>query len=154
MFLPLDIPFQYRIELVTFRFLYVNFRFSSRIFYRGVPSFATDCPYSLVNRRPEITTVETRSSWLLAVEVRVYRTLNCDPSIQLAVLPWCCPEEPWQFKVKHPVLYLMRERQWDRYPCTHTQTHTHTHTSNWVVISFGEGKSSVHRQNLTWTDNT
>ena len=43
MFPPLDIPFLYWIEQVTFGFPYVMIRFSSMIFYRGVPSFAADC---------------------------------------------------------------------------------------------------------------
>ena len=42
--LPLDIPFEYWIEHITFRLLCVMFRFSTRIFYRGVPGFETDCP--------------------------------------------------------------------------------------------------------------
>ena len=40
---PLDIPFQYWFEHVTFRFLYVMFRLSTRISYRIVPGFTTDC---------------------------------------------------------------------------------------------------------------
>ena len=40
----LDIPFDYWIEHVTFGLPYVMFRFSSRMLYRGVPGFATDCP--------------------------------------------------------------------------------------------------------------
>ena len=44
MFLPLDIPSEYRPEHVTFRLLCVIFKFPSRIFYRRVPGFATDCP--------------------------------------------------------------------------------------------------------------
>ena len=42
----LDIPFTYWIEHVTFRLLYVMFRFSTRIFifYRWVPGFAIDYP--------------------------------------------------------------------------------------------------------------
>ena len=43
MFLSLDILFEYWIEHVTFWLLYVMFRFSTRIFYWGVPCFATDC---------------------------------------------------------------------------------------------------------------
>ena len=44
MFPPLDMLFEYWIEHLTFGLLYVMFRFSIRIFYRGVPGFATDCP--------------------------------------------------------------------------------------------------------------
>ena len=44
MFLPLDIPFEYWIKLVTIGLLYVMFRLSTRIFYRGVSGFASDCP--------------------------------------------------------------------------------------------------------------
>ena len=40
---PLGIPFEYWIEHVTFRLLYAMFRFSTRVFYMGVPGFATDC---------------------------------------------------------------------------------------------------------------
>ena len=36
-------PIEYWIEHVTFGLLYVMFRFSTRIFYGGVPGFATDC---------------------------------------------------------------------------------------------------------------
>ena len=43
-FSPLDLPFQYWIDQVTFGLLHVMFRFSARIFYRVVPGFATDCP--------------------------------------------------------------------------------------------------------------
>ena len=35
---------EYWIEPVTFGLLYVVFTFPTRIFYRGVPGFATDCP--------------------------------------------------------------------------------------------------------------
>ena len=44
MFLPLDILLEYWIEHVSFGLLYVMFTFPTRIFYRGVPAFATDCP--------------------------------------------------------------------------------------------------------------
>ena len=44
MFPPLDILLEYWIEHVTFGLLYVMFTFPTRIFYMGVPSFATDCP--------------------------------------------------------------------------------------------------------------
>ena len=43
MFPPLNILFEYWIEHVTSRLLCVMFRFSSWIFYRGVPCFAIDC---------------------------------------------------------------------------------------------------------------
>ena len=43
MFTPLDFLFEYCIEHVTFSLLNVMVRFSARIFYRGVPGFATDC---------------------------------------------------------------------------------------------------------------
>ena len=43
MFLSLDIFFEYWIEHVTFGLLYVTFRLSTRVFYRGVPGFATYC---------------------------------------------------------------------------------------------------------------
>ena len=39
MFPPLDILFEYWIEHVTFRLLYVMFTFPTRIFYRGVPEW-------------------------------------------------------------------------------------------------------------------
>ena len=42
-FLLLDILFEYWIEHVTFGPLYVMFRFSIRVFYRGVPGFETEC---------------------------------------------------------------------------------------------------------------
>ena len=41
---PMDILLEYWIEHVTFGLLYVMFTFLSRIFYRGVPGFATDWP--------------------------------------------------------------------------------------------------------------
>ena len=44
MFLPLDILLEYWIEHVSFELLYAMFTFSTRIFCRGVPGFATDCP--------------------------------------------------------------------------------------------------------------
>ena len=44
MFLPLDIPSEYRPEHVTFGLPCVIFKFPSRIFCRRVPGFATDCP--------------------------------------------------------------------------------------------------------------
>ena len=44
MFPPLDILLEYLIEHVTFGDLNVMFTFLTRIFYRGVPGFATDCP--------------------------------------------------------------------------------------------------------------
>ena len=45
MFLPLEILFEYWIQCVTFGLLYVMFmfRFSTRIFYRWLPGFVTDC---------------------------------------------------------------------------------------------------------------
>ena len=39
-----NIIIEYRIEYVTYRLLYVIFTSPTRIFYRGVPGFATDCP--------------------------------------------------------------------------------------------------------------
>ena len=44
MLLPLDISLQYWSEQVIFRLLYVMLTFPTRIFYRGVADFATDCP--------------------------------------------------------------------------------------------------------------
>ena len=44
MFTTLDIIFEYCIKHTDFGPLYVTFRFSMRIFYSGVPGFATDCP--------------------------------------------------------------------------------------------------------------
>ena len=44
MFLPPDILLEYWIEHVSFGLLYVMFTFPTRIFYRGVPCLATDCP--------------------------------------------------------------------------------------------------------------
>ena len=44
LFPPLYILFEYWIEHVSFGLLYVMFTFPTRIFYRGVPGFATDCP--------------------------------------------------------------------------------------------------------------
>ena len=47
MFPPLDIPFEYWIEHVTFRLLCVMFKAYSSVFYMfymGFPGFATDCP--------------------------------------------------------------------------------------------------------------
>ena len=44
MFLPLDLIFDYWIEHVTFGLVCVRFIFSTRIYYRGVPDLATDCP--------------------------------------------------------------------------------------------------------------
>ena len=46
MFLPLDLLLEYCIVYVTIGPLNFNFVFSTRIFYRGVPGFATDCPCS------------------------------------------------------------------------------------------------------------
>ena len=43
-FLSLGILFEYLIEHVTSGLLYVIFRFPTRIFNRGFPGFATDCP--------------------------------------------------------------------------------------------------------------
>ena len=43
--LDISIPkHKYWIDHVTFGLLYVMFRFSTRIFYMGIPGFATDCP--------------------------------------------------------------------------------------------------------------
>ena len=44
MFLPLYILLEYWIEHVTIGLLYVMLTFPTRMFYRGVPGFATDCP--------------------------------------------------------------------------------------------------------------
>ena len=44
----IEFPFEYWIERVTFGLLYAMFRLSTRIFYRGVPGFATDCPFSVL----------------------------------------------------------------------------------------------------------
>ena len=44
MFPPVDFLLEYWIEHVTFRPLCVMFTFPTRIFYRGVPGFATHCP--------------------------------------------------------------------------------------------------------------
>ena len=44
MFPPLDMCFECWFEHVTFRLLYVIFRFSTGVFYKGVPGFANDCP--------------------------------------------------------------------------------------------------------------
>ena len=44
---PLDILLEYCIEHVTVGLFYVMFTFPTRIFYRGVPGFATDCPYGV-----------------------------------------------------------------------------------------------------------
>ena len=41
---PLDIPIEYWVEHVIFGLLYVMFRFSTSIFYRGVQGFAADSP--------------------------------------------------------------------------------------------------------------
>ena len=40
----LDIFLVYWIEHVTFGLLYVMFTFPTRVFYRGIPGFAADCP--------------------------------------------------------------------------------------------------------------
>ena len=42
--LPLGILFEYWFEHITLGLLCAMFRFPTRIFYRGVPGFATDCP--------------------------------------------------------------------------------------------------------------
>ena len=47
MFLPLGILLEYWIAHVSFGLLYVVFTFPTRIFYRVVPGFATDCPCSV-----------------------------------------------------------------------------------------------------------
>ena len=44
MFRSLDILPEYLIEHVSFGLLYIMFTFPTRIFYRGVPGFATDYP--------------------------------------------------------------------------------------------------------------
>ena len=43
-FPPLDILLEYWIEHVSFGLLWVMFTFPTKIFYRGVPGFATNCP--------------------------------------------------------------------------------------------------------------
>ena len=43
MFLLLDILFEYRVEHAIFGLLYVMFKFSTRIFYMGIPGIANDC---------------------------------------------------------------------------------------------------------------
>ena len=48
---PLDILLEYWIEHVTFGLLCFMFTFLTRIFYRGVPGFATDCPCGVWCRR-------------------------------------------------------------------------------------------------------
>ena len=50
MFPPLDILLEYWIEHVTFGLLYVMFTFPTRIFYRGIPGFATVCPCGVWSR--------------------------------------------------------------------------------------------------------
>ena len=47
-FRPLNIPFEYWIEHVTFGLIYVMFRFTTGLFYRGVPRFANDCPWGVL----------------------------------------------------------------------------------------------------------
>ena len=47
MFPPLDILLEYWIEPVTFGTLDLMFTFPTKIFYRGVPGFAIDCPCSV-----------------------------------------------------------------------------------------------------------
>ena len=47
MFPPLDILLEYWIEPVTFGPLDLMFTFPTKIFYRGVPGFAIDCPCSV-----------------------------------------------------------------------------------------------------------
>ena len=44
MFPPLDVPFEYWIEHVTFGLLYAMFRFATMIFYSEVAGFGTDRP--------------------------------------------------------------------------------------------------------------
>ena len=44
MILPLNILYEYWIEPVFVELIYATFRFYTRMFYRGVPWFATDCP--------------------------------------------------------------------------------------------------------------
>ena len=47
MFPSLDILPEYWIEHITFGLHYLMFTFTTRISYRGVPDFATDCPYGV-----------------------------------------------------------------------------------------------------------
>ena len=44
MFLPLDLLWEYRIQHGAIGPLYVTSRYSTRIFYRGISCFITDCP--------------------------------------------------------------------------------------------------------------
>ena len=46
-FLPLDLLSEYRIRHGPIGPFYVTSRYSSRIFYRGVSCFATDCPWGV-----------------------------------------------------------------------------------------------------------
>ena len=46
-FPPLDILLEHWIEHVTVGLLYVMFTFPTKIFYREVPGFATDCPFGI-----------------------------------------------------------------------------------------------------------
>ena len=50
MFQPLDIRLEYWIEHVAFGLLFVMFTFPTRIFYKGVPGFATGCPFGVCCR--------------------------------------------------------------------------------------------------------
>ena len=50
MFPPLGILLEYWIEHVSFGLLYVMFTIPTRIFYRGVLGFATDCPCGVLCR--------------------------------------------------------------------------------------------------------
>ena len=51
MFAPLDILLDYLIEHVASGFRYVMFTFPTRVFFRGIPGFATDCPCGDKNDR-------------------------------------------------------------------------------------------------------
>ena len=47
MFPPLDIRHEYWIDHATFSLLYFMLTFPTRIFFRGVPGFGSDCPWGV-----------------------------------------------------------------------------------------------------------
>ena len=64
MFVSLDNLLEYWIEHVSFGLLYVMFTFPTRIFYRGVQGFATDCPCGvLVPRINHLPPVCWSTNW-------------------------------------------------------------------------------------------